>query len=697
MKLIIVESPSKVAPIEKYIKSVDKDIVVCASGGHIRKLANSGIGGYGVDVENGFEPKFVSEASKAKFIKEMKKHAKNADELYLATDPDREGEAIAFHILKTLKFDENKTKRITYNQITKEAIIEAFQNPKELNESLIESQFTRQILDKIMGYSLSKVIQKKIKSQSAGRVQSVALKIVSEKENQINNFVPLKFFDLSLLLNGIYEGIKSDLIKIDNKTINVEKKIGVYEEKEAKNIENIVKNEGVVVKSFKEVDKLSLPKAPFQTSTLQQSASSLLGFSPRKTMQIAQKLYEGTEINKEHIGLITYMRTDSNIISTSAKTQIKKYIKESIDPNLLSSKQLFKSKKTTNSQEAHEGIRPTNINLTPKTLVNLLSKDEYKLYQLIWARTVSAFMKAAIYKSRIVEFSSDKYTFKSSGKELVFDGYLRVYGNYVKETDNLLPIFNIGEIISDYKINSKENSTKPSPRFSEASLIKRLEDLGIGRPSTFASVLDTLKIRNYIEIDKRSICVTERGLKTNVVLQEYFNNLINENYTANMEKYLDDIAKGKIIWNTKLEEFYTKELLPSVDNAMQNAEKVEDEKVGKSCPTCNSDLVYKYTRMGVKFIACSTWPSCKYSESITMDVDCPYCNEGKIAKLKTKRGKDFYVCVNKECKKMFWNVPTKEKCKECSSFLTKKVENNLICENRECELYNKKIEINLEN
>lgn len=383
MKLIVVESPSKVKPIQKYLKSVDKDIVVAASGGHIRRLANSGIGRFGVDIENGFQPKFVVEKTKDKFVKNLQKEAKKADEIYLATDPDREGEAIAYHILEVLKFDESKAKRITYNQITKDAVIDAFNHPTTLNQNLIESQFTRQILDKIMGFSLSRVIQRKIKSESAGRVQSVALKIVSERELEIQNFVPVTYFDVSSKFSKENQQIVAPLVKRDGVKIDVNANNAIFKEEDAINLVDTLNNSKLVVKDFKQSEQASNPRAPFQTSTLQQAASSLLGFSPKKTMQVAQKLYEGKEVNKNHVGLITYMRTDSNELSSVAKAQIRGYVASTFGDNLVSTRHMYKTKKTANAQEAHEGIRPTDVYLTPESLRGILTNDEFKLYNLI--------------------------------------------------------------------------------------------------------------------------------------------------------------------------------------------------------------------------------------------------------------------------------------------------------------------------
>lgn len=694
MKLVIVESPSKVKPIQKYLKSVDKDIVVAASGGHIRRLANFGPGRFGVDIENDFKPKFVNEKEKEKFIKNLQKEAKKADEIYLATDPDREGEAIAFHVLEMLKFDPSKAKRITYNQITKDAVIDAFNNPSVLNKHLIESQFTRQILDKIMGFSLSRVIQRKIKSQSAGRVQSVALKIVSQREEEIANFVPTKYFDLNVEFEKQTKNITANLVKIGKKKVDVTKDVALYTIEQAQSVEDQLRSGTLEVANFKESIQLSNPKAPFQTSTLQQAASSLLGFSPRKTMQVAQKLYEGKQVNKNHVGLITYMRTDSNVISSVAKNQIKDYITNNYSSSLVSDKPLYKSKKSANSQEAHEGIRPVDVYLNPGQLKEILTNDEYKLYNLIWKRTVSAFMTPASYYVRSLTLQNQEYVFTTNGRVLKDKGYLSVYEEFVNNEDIILPEFKIGEQIDPYKINLKENETKPPRRYSEASLIKKLEELGIGRPSTFASVLDTLKIRDYISIEKRAIIVSEKGLRTNKILQEYFNKLINETYTANMEQYLDEIANGNLVWNSRLHEFYYDELKPLVDFAMENAEKLEDEKVGRQCEECGKDLVYKQTRWGVRFIGCSGYPECKYTESITTDIECPKCKKGKIAQLKSKRGKLFYVCSNKECDLITWNIPTTQQCSECQSFLTidPKDEKIVKCENKECSLKGKKVD-----
>jgi DNA topoisomerase-1 len=656
--LVIVESPAKSKTIEKYLGS---DFKVVSSKGHIRDLATSGKYGFGVDIDNGFTPKYVAIRGKKKDITALKNDVKKANKVYLATDPDREGEAISWHLKDELGIDENNYERIVFNEITKNAVIDSFNHARKIDDLMVRSQETRRILDRIIGFRLSKLMQSKTGGKSAGRVQSVALKLIVDKENEINNFKSEEYWTIDAIFNDFNASLfkyKNDKIKISN-------------EEEVNKIENELSNE-YKVESIEEKEKNKQSKPPFITSTLQQDAINKLNFSSKKTMSVAQKLYEGISLKDETVGLITYMRTDSIRLSNEFIDSTNNYIKDNYGKEYVGS--VKKSKKTENVQDAHEAIRPSSINRTPESIKDYLTNDEYKLYSLIYFRALASLMAPSKVKSTSIVFDNNNYKFKVNGQVTLFDGYLKVYKDYEKSEDNKLPDIKDDSILKTDKLDKKQHFTEPPARYSESSLIKEMENLGIGRPSTYAQTISTIIDRGYVKLVQKKFIPTEIGIETNNKLQEYFSNLINVKYTAKMEEDLDSISNGSIVWNELLKKFY-EEFEPMVENAFENMEKKEPEKTGEKCPECNSDLVIRNGKYG-KFVSCSNYPNCKYIKKEAKQnvevCDCIKCGQ-KIVERKTKKGKIFYGCSNfPKCKEAFWDLPIGEKCPECNNMLVKK-------------------------
>ena len=656
--LVIVESPAKSKTIEKYLGS---DFKVVSSKGHIRDLATSGKYGFGVDIDNGFTPKYVAIRGKKKDITALKNDVKKANKVYLATDPDREGEAISWHLKDELGIDENNYERIVFNEITKNAVIDSFNHARKIDDLMVRSQETRRILDRIIGFRLSKLMQSKTGGKSAGRVQSVALKLIVDKENEINNFKSEEYWTIDAIFNDFNASLfkyKNDKIKISN-------------EEEVNKIENELSNE-YKVESIEEKEKNKQSKPPFITSTLQQDAINKLNFSSKKTMSVAQKLYEGISLKDETVGLITYMRTDSIRLSNEFIDSTNNYIKDNYGKEYVGS--VKKSKKTENVQDAHEAIRPSSINRTPESIKDYLTNDEYKLYSVIYFRALASLMAPSKVKSTSIVFDNNNYKFKVNGQVTLFDGYLKVYKDYEKSEDNILPDIKDDSILKTDKLDKKQHFTEPPARYSESSLIKEMESLGIGRPSTYAQTISTIIDRGYVKLVQKKFIPTEIGIETNNKLQEYFSNLINVKYTAKMEEDLDSISNGSIVWNELLKKFY-EEFEPMVENAFENMEKKEPEKTGEKCPECNSDLVIRNGKYG-KFVSCSNYPNCKYIKKEAKQnvevCDCIKCGQ-KIVERKTKKGKIFYGCSNfPKCKEAFWDLPIGEKCPECNNMLVKK-------------------------
>ena len=659
-KLVIVESPAKTKSIGKYL---GEDYLVVSSKGHIRDLSTKGKFGFGVDIENNFKPDYVTIKGKKKVIDELKKDVKKTDFVYLATDPDREGEAISWHLYDVLGLDDNHYKRIVFNEITKNAVLDSFAHARKIDQNLVNSQETRRILDRIIGFRLSKLIQNKTSGSSAGRVQSVALKLIVDKEREIEAFNPEEYWTIKALFNDFDAelfGYKS-------------KKIEIKTEFEANTILDKLGN-SFEIESVDKKSKKKQSKAPFTTSTLQQAASNILNFSAKKTMQIAQKLYEGIELEDETVGLISYMRTDSIRLSNEFISDTLKYIEAKFGKDYVGSVKV--SKKTENVQDAHEAIRPTSIKRDPLSIKPYLTNDEFKLYSLIYKRALASLMASATTDNTTVVLNNHDYKFKATGQIITFDGYLKVYGDYESSKDKILPNFETykSKVILSNSIEKEQHFTQPPARYTEAKLVEEMEKLGIGRPSTYATIMSNIKDRGYVTIEDKKFHPTSIGIEVTDKLQEFFSNLINVKYTASMETDLDKIADGDIIWYQALSKFY-KDFEPMVKDAFDNMEKKDPEKIGEDCPECGHPLVIRKGKYG-EFIACSNFPECKYvradEKKIKEVCDCPNC-DGKIIEKKSKRGKVFYGCNNfPKCKTAYWDMPTGESCPECGSMLVKK-------------------------
>lgn len=658
--LVIVESPSKTKPIEKYLGSGYK---VLSSKGHIRDLSTKGKYGFGVDVENDFKPDYVTMKGKTSTINELKKEVKKVDKVYLATDPDREGEAISWHLYDVLGLKDDNYERVVFNEITKDAVVNAFSHARKIDKNLVNSQETRRILDRIIGFRLSKLIQSKTDGSSAGRVQSVALKLIVDREREIEEFKSEEYWTIK----GLFPSFEAEMFQYNHKDLEIKNEIEANEI--LAKLSNTFKIENVDKKL-----KNKQSKPPFITSSLQQEASTKLGFNARKTMQIAQKLYEGIELDDETVGLISYMRTDSIRLSNDFINSTYKFIEAKYGKEYVGSVKV--AKKKDNVQDAHEAIRPTSINRTPESVKVYLTNDEFKLYRMIYYRALSSLMRNAKTENTTVIFDNNNYQFKTTGQTIVFDGYLKVYKDYEDIKDVELPPFDTykSNVVVATSIEKEQHFTNPPARYTEAKLIKEMEELGIGRPSTYATTVDILKKRDYITLVDKKFVPTETGIEITDKLQQCFSHLINVKYTANMETDLDKIAEGEINWVDTLRNFYD-EFDLAVKNAFHEMPKKEAEKTGEDCPECGSPLVIRKGKYG-EFTACSNYPTCKYIKSEPREFlevcDCPNCGS-KIVEKKSKRGKIFYGCSNyPKCKTAYWDKPTGKKCPECGEMLTEK-------------------------
>ena len=659
--LVIVESPSKSKTIEKYL---GKDYKVVSSKGHIRDLATSGKYGLGVDIENNFTPTYETIKGKKNVIKELKKDAEASNKVYLASDPDREGEAIAWHLKDALGLKDDDYDRVVFNEITKNKVLESFTKPRKIDDDLVKSQETRRILDRIIGFRLSKLMQSKTGGKSVGRVQSVALKLIVDREEEINNFVPEEYHTITAYFNDF----DATLAYFNHEDIEIKTK------EEADEILSKL-NKSFNIEDVTKKEKAKKARPPFTTSTLQQEASTRLGFPGKKTMSIAQKLYEGVDIGSDTTGLITYMRTDSIRLSDEFVTKAYEYISKTYGKSYVGYVKTSKNKE--NIQDAHEGIRPTDINKTPESMKEYLTSDEYKLYKIIYCRALASLMKDAKQLATTILLDNNNYQFKATGSILIEDGYLKVYSDYEDQEDKILPDLDSykTKIVIANKIESEEHFTKPKARYTEAKLKEELEELGIGRPSTYVKIIDTLKERGYVTLKDKKFTPTEIGITTTHKLQEYFSSLINVEYTANMEKELDEIAEGKLVWNKVLDKFY-KDFEPTLENAFKSMEKEAPKETGELCPNCHAPMVIRKGKYG-EFEACSNYPTCKYIKKEIKEVKtickCPNCEEGQIIEKRSKRGKIFYGCNNyPKCKYALWDMPTKEKCPECGELLVYK-------------------------
>ncbi len=680
--LVIVESPSKAKTIGKFLGSKYK---VMASVGHVRDLPKSKLG---IDIENDFEPQYISIRGKGDVIKAMKKEAKQADKVYLATDPDREGEAISWHIAHLLNMDSKEQCRIVFNEITKDAIKKAVKEPREIYQELVDAQQARRVLDRIVGYQISPLLWRKIRrGLSAGRVQSAALKIICDREKEIKNFVPKEFWNVTADLHKDKKATKANTFTAKLSAYNGKKFIPGNESETKKVVDDL--NSGTfVIKKVEEKKRTKKPSPPFTTSSMQQEASTKLGFYTKRTMMVAQQLYEGVEVKgKGSIGLVTYIRTDSVRISQEADSALKEYILANYGKEYQGNN--FFSNKKKEVQDAHEAIRPTYPELTPDDIKDSLTKDQYNLYKLIWCRFVASRMAASVFEGVSVTIENGDYELKASGSKLVFDGYTKVYNNSTDDEKNtLLPDLEQGMELNLKKINYEQNFTQPPSRFSEASLVRDLEEKSIGRPSTYAPIIATLLDRKYVTREKKMLAPTDLGFIVTDLMENYFKGIVDVGFTADMEGKLDDIEVKGLNWRQVVREFY-EPLEKELEVADKEIEKVELENVftGENCELCGKPMVIKMGRFG-EFEACSGYPDCKNTKPIVKKtgVKCPACGNDIVVK-KSKKGRIFYGCSGyPDCKQVFWNKPVDKKCPECGSILLEATgkKNKHSCSNPEC-------------
>lgn len=680
--LVIVESPAKAKTIEKFLGK--SHYTVKASVGHVRDLPKSQLG---VDIENNFEPKYINIRGKGDVIKELKKEAKKAKKVYLATDPDREGEAISWHLSYILNIDEEEKCRIEFNEITKDAIKKAIKSPRNINLNLVDAQQARRVLDRLLGYQISPILWQKVrKGLSAGRVQSVTTKLICEREEEIKAFVPKEYWSIELIASNKEENNLT--LKFYGKN---NEKIELENEEQVKEILKTIENGNLVVTKIESRSRRKSAPKPYTTSVLQQDAANKLNFTTKKTMMVAQELYEGIDVKGEGtVGLISYIRTDSKRISEEAREKAKGYIIESIGENYYKDHTKdSKGKKEKKVQDAHEAIRPTSVDRTPDSIKDSLSKEQYKLYNLIWRRFVASQMEDSVFDVLNVECKIEDLIFKATGSKLKFDGYTKIY-NFTEREDKILPSLDDGEILKIQEYNPQQHFTSPPPRYTEASLVKTLEELGIGRPSTYAPTITTILNREYVEKDGASLVPTELGIIVTKILDENFQKFMEVDFTADMESQLDQIEEGNAEWKKVVEEFYSP-LAEAIRVAIEKIEKVNmDEETDEICELCGSNMVIKYGRFG-KFMACKNYPECKNTKPIVskIGVKCPKCKEGDIIMRKSKKKKVFYGCSNyPDCDFVAWNKPVEEPCEVCGSYMYEKYSKSgtkIVCSNKECK------------
>jgi DNA topoisomerase-1 len=681
--LVIVESPSKAKTIEKFLGSRYK---VLATKGHLRDLPKSRMG---VDIDHGFAPEYINVRGKGDTIKEIREAAKAADKVFLATDPDREGEAISWHICSLLGIDPAKANRIAFQEITKPAVTEAVKNPRPVDMQLVDAQQGRRVLDRVVGYKISPLLWAKVgRGLSAGRVQSAALKMICDREKEIEAFVPREYWTVSAELTK--QGLTPAKEKKAAFTARLEtrggKKIAVNNAEENAKILAELKQGGFSVAAVEEKEVQRRPYAPYTTSVLQQDASVRCGFTPKRTMMIAQELYEGVSV-KGHgtIGLITYMRTDSVRISDIADAACKSYIAENYSKDYVGNN--YYSNKKGSAQDAHEAIRPSYVDLAPDDIKDSLSSDQYKLYRLIWSRFVASRMKPAVYDSVSADIVNGSYGFKASGRRLVFDGFLKVYSDEGGEKEKMLPPLEKGEVLKELGVSGEQKFTEPVSRFTEASLIRELEEKGIGRPSTYAPIVSNLMDRRYILKEKKSLMPTDLGRRVNdEIMEVYFKELVDAGFTAGMESDLDKVEEGRESWQKVLDDYYNGYLKAQLDAAGSKLEKIEikPELTGELCPECGRPLARKHGKFG-DFLACTGFPECRYTRSIveSTGVKCPKCGRDIVKKI-SRKGKLFYGCSGyPECDQVYWYKPVDKKCPRCGSLLVERGR-SLVCSNQEC-------------
>lgn len=675
--LVIVESPAKVKTIKKFLGS-NYDVV--ASNGHVRDMPKSSMG---IDFENDYEPKYITIRGKGEKLAELRRHVKKADKVYLATDPDREGEAISWHLAHALKLDPKKTARITFNEITKQAVKESLKHPREIDMDLVDAQQARRVMDRMVGYSISPLLWQKIKrGLSAGRVQSVALRMLCDREDEINAFIPKEYWDMDAVL------------KNKNKEFTVsfygdkKGKIEITGKEQLDKIISQLKDSKFTVNDIKKGSRTRKCPIPFTTSTMQQEASKALNFSTQKTMRIAQQLYEGVEIKgRGSIGLITYLRTDSTRVSETAEAQVKEFIQDNYGPDYMA-KEIATKKSNKKIQDAHEAIRPTDVTLTPDQVKAQLPRDQFRLYQLIWKRFVASRMGNAVYETYNVKVGAGDYLFNASTSKLDFDGFMKIYTDSDNEkvvTNNVIAKLEKDSEIEFVKFEENQHFTQPPAHFTEAALVKAMEEQGIGRPSTYAPTISTIVGRRYVTKEKKNLYVTELGEAVNNVMKTAFKVIVDTEFTANMESLLDAVEEGTIDWKTIIRNFYP-DLDVMVKNAEEKLEKIHiaDEESDEICEECGRRMVIKYGPHG-KFLACPGFPECRntkpYLEKV--GVPCPKCGKDVVYRM-TKKGRRYYGCIDSpECDFMSWQKPSTKKCPQCGGYMVEKG-NKLACANVEC-------------
>ncbi|MGY6210260.1 type I DNA topoisomerase [Cytobacillus firmus] len=666
--LVIVESPAKAKTIERYL---GKKYKVKASMGHVRDLPKSQMG---IDVENNFEPKYITIRGKGPVLKELKTAAKKAKKIYLASDPDREGEAIAWHLAHSLDMDIKSDCRVVFNEITKDAIKESFKHPRPINMDLVDAQQARRMLDRLVGYNISPLLWKKVKKGlSAGRVQSVAVRLIIDREKEIKDFIPEEYWSIDgeflkgkTAFDASFYGFKNEKVELKS-------------ESDVQNILSKMKGNKFKVESVTKKERKRNPAAPFTTSSLQQEAARKLNFRAKKTMMLAQQLYEGIELGKEGtVGLITYMRTDSTRISEIAQSEAADYIQSTYGKEFLQSEKK-KEKKNSNAQDAHEAIRPTSTLRSPASLKEYLSRDQLRLYRLIWERFVASQMAPAVMDTMSVDLKNGEVIFRATGSKVKFAGFMKVYvegtDDQSEEKDNMLPDLKEGDEVLKKDIEPKQHFTQPPPRYTEARLVRTLEEQGIGRPSTFAPTLDTIQKRGYVALDNKRFIPTELGEIVLELIMEFFPEILDIEFTAKMEKDLDYVEEGKVNWVQIIDDFYIdfEKNLKIAEKEMQEVE-IKDEPAGEDCEQCGNPMVFKMGRYG-KFMACSNFPDCRNTKPIVKDigVKCPKCEEGNIIERKSKKRRIFYGCDRfPECDFISWDKPLPRSCPKCDNLLVEK-------------------------
>lgn len=676
--LVIVESPAKAKTIKKFL---GRNYEVIASNGHVRDLPKSTLG---IDIENDFEPKYITIRGKGEVLAALRKAVKKADKVYLATDPDREGEAISWHLYYALKLENKNYSRITFNEITKTAVKDSIKHARDIDMNLVDAQQARRVLDRIVGYQISPILWAKIKrGLSAGRVQSVALRLICDREEEINLFIPQEYWSLEALLD-----VKGSKKPLEAKLIgNKEQKIEIHSEEEMNEILSYLKGKEFTVEGVKVTERLKKSPLPFTTSTLQQDASSKLNFAPQKTMRIAQQLYEGVNIKGQGtVGLITYLRTDSTRISVEADAAAKEYIKEAYGAEFVGAGIVAK-KDDKKVQDAHEAIRPTYMTNSPASIKDELSRDQFRLYQLIWNRFMASRMAPAKYENTSAKIAAGDYRFNASASKIAFDGFLSVYNinNEKSEGNVMLKSIDEDTKLTLNNLEPKQHFTQPPAHYTEASLVKTLEEFGIGRPSTYAPTISTITARRYVVKEKKNLYVTELGEAVNNMMKKAFASIVDVNFTAMMEGLLDMVEEGKVHWKSVIENFY-----PDFEIAVKNAEKelekikIEDEVTDVICDECGRNMVVKYGPYG-KFLACPGFPECRNTKPHfeKVGIPCPMCG-GEVVLKKTKKGRKYYGCENNpECEFMSWQKPSKEKCPQCGGYMVEKG-NKLVCADEQC-------------